>query len=45
MVNKITVYDSKDVLPETGATLENTENGCIVIEYNYSNWKQQTDRK
>ncbi|WP_081665685.1 recombinase family protein [Ruminiclostridium papyrosolvens] len=45
MVNKITVFDSKDVLPETDATLEDTENGCIVIEYNYNNWKQQTDRK
>lgn len=45
MVNKITVFDSKDMLPETDATLEDTENGCIVIEYNYNNWKQQKDRK
>ncbi len=45
MVNKITVFDYKDVPPETDATMEDTENGCIVIEYNYNNWKQQTDRK
>ncbi len=45
MVNKITVFDNKDVLPETDGTLEDTESGCIVIEYNYNNWKRQTDIK
>lgn len=45
MVNKITVFDNKDVLPETDGTLENTESGYIVIEYNYNNWKRQTDIK
>ncbi len=45
MVNKITVFDNKDVLPETDGTLEDTDSGCIVIEYNYNNWKRQTDIK
>ena len=45
MVNKITVFDNKDVLLKTDGTLEDTESGCIVIEYNYNNWKRQTDIK
>lgn len=45
MVNRITIFDNKDVLPETDGTLEDTESGCIVIEYNYNNWKRQTDIK
>ncbi|HEX2926198.1 MAG TPA: recombinase family protein [Ruminiclostridium sp.] len=41
MVNRITVYDSRDTLPETDLPVKETTNGFIVIEYNYNNWRNQ----
>jgi len=42
MVNRVVVYDSKDEVDSMGDTLNNEElnNGLIVIEYNYNNWRE-----
>lgn len=43
MVNKITVFDNSDEITDIDLPVKDTGNGYIVIEYNYSNWKQQSD--
>jgi len=42
MVNRIIVYDSNDSIESIGTAIENEElnNGLIVIEYNYNNWRE-----
>jgi len=41
MVNRIIVYDCNDSVESIGTTIKNEElnNGLIVIEYNYNNWR------
>jgi hypothetical protein len=39
MVNRILVYDSTDTNQEEKVQTNGNEGGCIVIEYNYNNWK------
>ncbi len=42
MVSRITVYDSNDKVESIGTTINNEElnNGLIVIEYNFNNWRE-----
>ncbi len=42
MVSRIIVYDSNDNVESIGTTINNEElnNGLIVIEYNFNNWRE-----